>query len=77
MWFWTNWPKWIKILVTLFAVIAFILGIIALIFVAAINPKAQIERANEAQMRFDQQQQEKLEELQRIQEYNPTPLPLQ
>lgn len=49
---WMKWPTWVKVLIALpvgLIVLAF-LGIIAVGMLAAVNPKAQIEKANQIRM---------------------------
>lgn len=45
MWFWTRWPRWVKIILSLPIILA-IIGIVAAIFLIALNPSKQIMRAN-------------------------------
>ena len=44
MWVWTKWKLWIKLLLSL-PIILFIVGILMAIVLAAINPQAQIRKA--------------------------------
>lgn len=50
MWFLTKWPVWLKLIITIPVTLA-IIGILAVAILAAVNPKAQIQKANEAACR--------------------------
>lgn len=46
MWFWTSWKRWVKILVSLPVILLIFLPFLVGILLAAINPPAQIKKAN-------------------------------
>jgi high-affinity Fe2+/Pb2+ permease len=74
MWFITKWPLWVKLLLTSFLLVFIaILGLLASVLVAVINPQEQLQRAQEAERKSLQVEQENQKMMEEIMTGTPTP----